>query len=91
MHELKRGLELTEKLDSWDHQTSAEVAHTCAQELMKLHSSSSTLLSKTLKKIYFISVKTKCDNNYTKLKHAQESRHNTTESSIKEPIRFRMV
>lgn len=44
---LMRGL-LTEKLDSWDLQTSAEAAHTCAQELRQLHSSSSTLPSKTL-------------------------------------------
>lgn len=42
------GFELTEKLDSWHHQTTAEAAHICAPELMKLHSSSSTLLSKTL-------------------------------------------
>jgi hypothetical protein len=36
------------KLDSWDHQTTAEAAHIYAPELMKLHSSSSILLSKTL-------------------------------------------
>jgi hypothetical protein len=49
-HEVDKGFELTEKLNLWDHQKSAEAAHTCAQELMKLHSSSNTLLSKTLKK-----------------------------------------
>jgi len=42
------GFELTEKLDSWHRQTTAEAAHICAPELMKLHSSSNTLLSKTL-------------------------------------------
>lgn len=64
------GLELTEKLDSWHHQTTAEAAHICVPELMKPHSSSSTLLSKTLeekKKNYFFSEKTKSHNNYTKL------------------------
>ena len=39
---------------------SVEAAHTCAQESMQLHSSLSTLPSKTLgEKNYFISVKSK--------------------------------
>ena len=41
---------------------SVEAARTCAQESMKLHSSLSTLPSKTLKKkTYFISVRKKLE------------------------------
>lgn len=41
---------LTETFDSLDLQTSAEAAHICVQELMRLHSSLSTWPSKTLNK-----------------------------------------
>ncbi|GKA87835.1 hypothetical protein Tco_0809599, partial [Tanacetum coccineum] len=40
---------LTEKLDYLDRQTSPEAARVCDQESMRLHSSSNTLLSETLK------------------------------------------
>lgn len=75
------GLELTEKLDSWHHQTTAEAAHICVPELMKPHSSSSTLLSKTLeekKKTTSLAKKQKVTTIIPNLKHVQSIQHDKT-------------